>query len=135
MDNKFQKSLENIGYLRAYDEQGDITEHSLKEIYAEDFDNIQELIDIASTPVCEDCEPKDLETAKIKLRLMADECNRQTHNLLEEIKTLQKERDHVQSKLSILIEKCIQNQICVISNGDCCQDCRKCIEKELERSK
>lgn len=79
--NKYQKALDWLKTIEVWN--GMCYEELQVDIrFDEKFKILQELINIATTPICEDCEPTDLEEAKIKLRLMADECNRQT-KLLE----------------------------------------------------
>lgn len=39
----------------------------------------------------------------------------------------------LQFKLSTLIDMCVQSDICVKVDGDCTNDCKKCIQEELEK--
>lgn len=107
MDNKFQEALNDIsvdydGLLKFWKSCKPSYEYEeLNKQVSENISTLQKLIDIASTPICEDCEPKDLETAKIKMRLMASECNKYT----AEYDKLKKQIDMNNKAMDLMSEK------------------------------
>ena len=70
MLDRLQEDIDNIvNYL-----------NNEKNVSVEDIqcsvDDLQQLIDIVTKPKCEDCEPKTLEEAIIKMRFTIEEANR-----------------------------------------------------------